>query len=106
MSLANLVGAAVALFPLHLRLSGVDGARVVGTHLRLLLAAAVAAGGGWVGGSVGHAVAGEGRTGSAVALVLGAAVLIPLYLGAARALRVRELDALLRPITARLRRPA
>ena len=106
MSVANLVGAAAALFPLHLRLSGVDGARVVTTHLRLLLAAAVAAGGGWVGGALGHTVAGEDRTGSAVALVLGAAVLVPVYLGALRVLKVRELDALMRPVTARLRRAA
>lgn len=102
MSVSYLVGSVVALRHLHQRLHGVDGGRVLRLHLRALLAAVPAALVGlglllllsWLlpGGFV---VA-------AVTCVLVGLAMVLVYVKVLRALRVRELDDLLRPVVGRL----
>jgi putative peptidoglycan lipid II flippase len=51
-----------------------------------------------------HALLGEGLAGSAVALVVGGLVVLGCYLGACRAMRVREVDDVAGPLLRRLPR--
>jgi putative peptidoglycan lipid II flippase len=104
MSAGNLAGAVAVLPALRRRLGGLDGRRVLITHLRLLAAALVAGGLAWLTAGAVHLVAGDGRVASALALAAGATVLLGAYALCCRGLRVRELDDLLRPVVARVRR--
>jgi putative peptidoglycan lipid II flippase len=92
------------VLPLRRRLGGLDGRRVLSTHARLGAAAVLAAAVSWLVASGLHAVAGPGRTGSVLALTVGGAVMLAVYAGALRMLRVRELDDLVAPVLSRVRR--
>jgi putative peptidoglycan lipid II flippase len=102
------VGLAVCSTVLSRRLGGLDGAPVVRTGVRCLLAALVPALLAWgvatlVRDAVGEA-AGEGPLASLAALTAGGAVLALGYLLAARRVRVPEVDEALAPILRRLGR--
>ncbi|MBO0898618.1 murein biosynthesis integral membrane protein MurJ [Cellulomonas sp. zg-ZUI22] len=104
MSVSYLLGTLLALRAVRRRLDGdVDGARVLRTHARATLAALAAAA---VGVAVLLAVQTVGPDGVPGALVQCAAVgtvMVLVYLGGLRLLRVRELDQLVGPLLRRLR---
>jgi len=102
MSLSYLVGAVVALRHLHQRLHGVDGGRVLRMHLRALIAAVVAGGVGLAVYLVAAWVLPIGFVTALLECALVGTVMLVVYLGMLRVLRVRELDDLLRPMLPRL----
>lgn len=104
MSVSYLVGAIVALRQLHQRLRGVDGGRVLRMHLRATLAAVAAVVVGLVLMLGAEAVLPRGLVASLLECVLVGTVMSLVYVVLLRALRVRELDDLLRPILPRLSR--
>lgn len=101
MAIANTVGAALAAFLLHRRLGHLDGAHVVGTHARLILAAAVSGVAAWLISLTVHAVAGDGRMAAMTASVVGGLVLVGGYLTLLHVLRVRELSEAVLPLIRR-----
>lgn len=86
------VGLLVSIQVLRRRLGGIDGRAIVRTVVRTCLAAAVAAGAAY---GVAYAVTvwlGSGPAGSTVAVVAAAPVLLGLYFGLARLLRITEVS--------------
>ncbi len=104
MSLSYLVGAIVGLRHLHQRLHGVDGGRVLRLHLRATLAAVVAVVVGLVLLLGAEALLPGGILPALLECVVIGSVMAVVYVALLRALRVRELDDLLRPILPRLSR--
>ncbi len=98
------VGALLSALLLRRRLGGLDGARVVRTYVRLVLAGLVAGLAGWGVSGLVHTVL-DGRAAALVALVVGGSVLVLLFLAACRAMRVRELDEVAGPLLRRLPAP-
>jgi putative peptidoglycan lipid II flippase len=104
MSVSYGVGAVVALWMLRHRLEGFGAGRVLRLHVRVGVAAGVAAGAGW---TVVHLVGGLPDTGFARAALICTVVgllMTGIYVGLLRLMRVRELDALLRPLFRRVGR--
>ncbi|MER6611617.1 murein biosynthesis integral membrane protein MurJ [Streptomyces sp. NPDC000927] len=103
--LAYAVGVGVAWRRLRNRLGGdLDGAHVVRTYARLCLAAVPAS---VLGGGIGFAVLmglGEGALGSLVALVLGGAVLLGVFVAAGKRMRIEEINGLVGMVRGRLGR--
>ncbi|WEH40843.1 murein biosynthesis integral membrane protein MurJ [Streptomyces sp. AM 2-1-1] len=103
--LAYAVGVGVAWRRLRNRLGGdLDGALVVRTYARLCMAAIPAA---LVGGVVGVALLellGEGVFGSIVALICGGLLLLGIFFGAAKKMRIEEVNGLLGMVRGRLGR--
>ncbi|MBO3085399.1 murein biosynthesis integral membrane protein MurJ [Cellulomonas fengjieae] len=104
MSLSYVAGALIAQWRLRLRLGGVDDARVVRLMVRATLAGLVSA-------AVGLGVLQLLRLGlstsfaaSLIQCAVVGTVMVLVYGGALRLLRVRELDELLVPVVRRLRR--
>jgi putative peptidoglycan lipid II flippase len=102
-SVTYLGGLALSTSVLRRRTGGLDGHQVVRHYVRLLTAAVPA-------GLLGYAVAslvgrwlGDGLAGSAASLAAGGLVLLLGYVGAARALHVRELTDLVGRVGARTR---
>ena len=92
---AYLVGLWSSTRVLSRRTGGLDGRRVVRTYVRLLVAAAPAAGLGWLTSyAVGERL-GDGPAGSLAALVAGGPVVLAGYLLGARLLHIDEVGALL-----------
>jgi putative peptidoglycan lipid II flippase len=104
MSLANLVTALVGAWWLRRRIAGLDGARILRTHVRLAVAAVVAGLAGWAVVTGTHAVAGVGRGGALASLLVAGVAMLGVYAAALRAMRVEELGVLLGPVLGRLRR--
>ncbi|MEW1724172.1 murein biosynthesis integral membrane protein MurJ [Streptomyces sp. NPDC093109] len=103
--LAFAVGVGVAWRRLRKRLGGeLDGARVVRTYVRLIVASAPAAFAAWGAARAVTGELGSGAGGSAVALAAGGAVLGVVFLGLARLMRLPELDALMGAVRGRLGR--
>ncbi|MGN8244333.1 murein biosynthesis integral membrane protein MurJ [Cellulomonas soli] len=102
MSLSYAVGAFAAIWHLRARLVHVDGPRVLRTHLQALLGAVFAAG---VGAAV-LALLGlsDKALGNLVTCVVVGTLMCAAYGLALKAMHVRELDDLLRPLLARVRR--
>lgn len=102
MTLANTTGAALSYYLLHRRFGELDGNRVLGTHLKLLAAAAV---GGLAAFLISQAVHGllgnDGRVSSMVAALLGGVTLVAIYGLVLRRLKVTELDDALVPLLKR-----
>ena len=93
-ALTYALGLALSTAVLRRRVGGLDGARVVRTYARLVVAATPAALAAW---GVSWLVArrlGDGLAGSAASMAAGGAVLLVLYLLIGRALHVRELESL------------
>ena len=106
MSISYGVGAVVALTILRRRLEGFGAGRVLRLHVRVAVAAGVAAGAGW---TVVHLVGGLPETGFARAALICAVVgllMTGVYVGLLKVMRVQELDALLRPLLRRVGRSA
>ena len=103
MTVANLLGAGLSAYLLHRRLGHIDGARVVRTHVRLVLSAAAAGVCAWLSSVAIHGVAGDGRMAAMTATVVGGLVLLGVYLAMLRLLRVTELEEALLPLVRRRR---
>ncbi|MGW2837044.1 murein biosynthesis integral membrane protein MurJ [Streptomyces sp. NPDC001493] len=103
--LAYAVGVGIAWRRLRKRLGGdLDGARVVRTYARLCMAAIPAA---LVGGVVGVALLellGEGVLGSVAALICGGLLLLGIFFGAAKKMRIEEVNGLMGMVRGRLGR--
>lgn len=106
MSVSYGVGAVVTLLMLRRRLGGIDGGRVLRLHIRVVLAAGVAAAAGWatVHRLGGLADAGLGR--SALVCVGVGLLMAGIYVGLLKLMHVRELDDLVRPLLRRVGRSA
>ncbi len=104
LTVSTVVTVSVWLPLLRRRLGGLDAARIAGTHLRLLLAGGVAIGAGFGSRRVTVDVTGDSRTAAMLTVAVTGAVMVVAYLVMLRVLRIRELDAVLTPIRARLRR--
>ncbi|MFN8074369.1 MAG: murein biosynthesis integral membrane protein MurJ [Kineosporiaceae bacterium] len=108
MSAANLLTSTLLARLLSRRLGGADGARVLSVHARLAVAGALAGGLAWltvhgvVRGFGDLSLASAGTTASGAALTGGLIVLLGVYVGAARLLRVREIDLALGPVLRRV----
>lgn len=94
MSVANTVTALLSAWLLRRRHGGIDGARVLRTHVRLLLAGLAAAGCGW---AVLQALPwqGHGTGGALLAALIGGLVIVAVYLAGLRLFRVDELGRFL-----------
>ncbi len=101
-ALSNIVAALLAVAWLGRRLDGLPMARVVRTCVRVFVAsipaAAVALGVVLLGERLG-----TGRLASLLVLAVGGLLFLALYIGAARRMRVREIDSVLEPFVRRLR---
>ncbi len=101
MTVANTTGAALSYYLLHRRFGELDGNRVLGTHLKMLAAAAI---GGLVAFLISkgvHALLGSERVSSMVAALLGGVTLIAIYGLVLRRLKVTELEDALVPLLKR-----
>lgn len=104
MSVANLLGALISLWMLRRRIGSVDGGVVLRSHVQFVAAAIGAAAPAYLLAFAVHAVLGSDQLGAVVSLVLGGSVMVAMYAGLLRAIQADELDAVLTPLTARLRR--
>ena len=104
MSLSNVVGVTLSAVLLRRRIGGLDGPRVLRTHVRLLVAALVAGLVAWVVDTGVHALAGPGAGGAYLGLATAGLALVLTYAGALKVLRVPELDIVAGPILRRLGR--
>ncbi|HEY0215116.1 MAG TPA: murein biosynthesis integral membrane protein MurJ [Cellulomonas sp.] len=102
MALSYWVGAVVALVGVDRRLHGLEGGRVLRLHVRAVVA-------GLVAGAAGVGVrlllgAPQGWASAVLLCVVGGVAMTLVYVGGLALLRVRELDALTRPLLRRVRR--
>lgn len=104
MSMGHLVGAAAAAVALRRRLGGLDGSRVLQTHVRLLVAGAVAGLVGAVAAQVTSGTVGTDRPGALVTCVVAGVVVLLVYAAGLRTLHVHELDQVTGRLVRRLRR--
>ena len=100
-AIAYIVGAVLSAVLLRRRLGGLDGAHVLRTYVRLLLAGAVAGLVGW-GVSLGSHALLAGRPASVLALVVGSAIATIVFAALCRRLQVREVDEVAGPLLRRL----
>ena len=104
MSVSYLLGTLMALRAVRRRLDGdVDGARVLRTHARATLAALAAAAVGVAVLLAVQTVGPDGVPGALLQCAVVGTVMVLVYLGGLRLLRVRELDQLVGPLLRRLR---
>ncbi|HZW45242.1 MAG TPA: murein biosynthesis integral membrane protein MurJ [Dermatophilaceae bacterium] len=102
LAISNLAGMAVGLVLARRRLEALPLREVSRTYVRLGVASVVAAAAAYlVQLGVGHVLA--GKLYDPVALVTGGLVFVVIYVAAARALRVREIDELVGPVLERVR---
>jgi putative peptidoglycan lipid II flippase len=104
LTVSNLLTLAVWVPLLRRRLGSTDGARILRTHLRLTIAAGIAAAVGVLVREGTQVVVGDTRAADSLVLTVAGGVMLLTYLLALRALRVRELDTLLEPVLSRLGR--
>lgn len=104
MAVAYAVGAVSSAVLLRRRLGRLDGTAVLRTYVRLLCAAAPAAALAWAVSRASHHALGDSWSASAVALALGGALLLAVFVGLCRVLRVTELRDVLAPVLARIGR--
>jgi putative peptidoglycan lipid II flippase len=103
MAVANAFGAGLAAYLLHRRLGSIDGPRVLRTHVRLVVAAAAGGVCAWLSSVAIHGVAGDGKLAAMTATVVGGLVLLGVYVGMLRLLRVTELEEAILPLVRRRR---
>jgi putative peptidoglycan lipid II flippase len=102
-TLAYLIGVFVSRAVLRRRLPRVHGAEVLGPALSMVIAATVGAGCGVVlVFALNVLTEGSGPVYSAFLLIVAGAVMLPLYAGLARVLRIDEVNDLVRTIMSRL----
>jgi putative peptidoglycan lipid II flippase len=103
MTVSYVVGVVAALVAIRGRLGGLDGAPIVQVHVRATVAALVSAGLGWlVLRALGPV---DGQLDAVVACAVVGLTMAVVYAAALVAMRVRELDSLVRPLLRRVRRP-
>jgi putative peptidoglycan lipid II flippase len=103
-SISYLIGVIITAQRLHRLVGSFDGKRVMRVHIKLCVAAGLAAA---VGGPLGIYVTdmrGAGTIGAAAGFAAGGLVFIAVFLGVARKMHVQELDSLLGTVKARLGR--
>ena len=105
-SLTYAAGLALSTLVLRRRTGGLDGQVIVRLYLRLAVAAVPAALAAWLVATGVRAQVGSGVGGSTAQLAAGGVVLLVLYVGVARALRVQELATVLTALLSRLARGA
>ena len=103
-TLSYAVGLALSAALLRRRTGGIDGARVVRTYVRLILAAGVAALPAYGAARALTAWLGDGTAGTAAACVAGGCILGVGFLALSRIMRVREVSGLLTLVGHRLGR--
>lgn len=103
-ALAYAVGLALSTGVLRRRIGGIEGRRVLRTHVRLLVAGGVAAVGAFAVARVATSVAGTGTEGALIASIAGLVVLGGLYLTGARLLHIEEVTGLAGMVRGRLGR--
>ncbi len=104
MALSNLVAVLGRTAGLRRTLHGLDGARIVQMHVKVILAALVSAAAGWVVLRFFGNLYGLSLIRAAIVTAAAGGAMTLVYFGGLKAMRVRELDDLLRPFTRRLRR--
>lgn len=104
LAVSLVVGAALSLALARGRIGGLDGAAVLRTHVRLVVAAVLAAIAGWSVKVAVAALLGTGRPAAALGLVASGLVMLGIYAAVLKVLQVRELDDLVAPVVGRLRR--
>ncbi len=104
LAVSLVVGATLALVLVRGRLGGMDGGRVLRTHVRLAVGAVLAAVAGWSVRVAVYAWLGDGRQAALAALLAAATVMVGIYVAVLKVLQVRELDDLLSPLVGRFRR--
>jgi putative peptidoglycan lipid II flippase len=97
-------GLALSTAVLRRRTGGLDGPRVVRTYVRLLIAGVVAGGLAWTASHLVSRPMESGVAASLAGLAAGGLVLLVVYVGVARALRVEELSDLLDTLRRRISR--
>ena len=105
MTLANTLGAGLSARLLHERLGRLDGAHVLQTHVRYLVAVAIGGLAAFVLSRVLHAARGEGRLTSLLASALGGLAICTIYYLILRRMHTPELDDALGPLLRRRDRP-
>ena len=103
-SISYLLGVTITARRLRNLIGSFDGKRVMRVHIKLCVAAAVAAA---IGGPVGIYVTdmrGAGTVGALAGLVVGGLLFIAVFFGVARKMHVQELDSLLGTVKARFGR--
>ena len=103
-SISYLVGLVLTARKLHTLVGSFDGKRVMRVHIKLCVAAGLAAA---VGGPVGIYVTdlrGAGTIGALAGFAVGGLLFIAVFLGVARRMHVQELDSLSGTVKARLGR--
>jgi putative peptidoglycan lipid II flippase len=98
------LGAILSFLVLRRRIGGVEGAAVLRTYARLLVAVVVAGLPALVITRSLHHALGEGKGAGLLALTVGGTVMIIVYVAACRLMRVREMDELLGPLLRRVGR--
>lgn len=101
-ALSVAVGLVVCSRVLSRRIGGLDGAAVLQTGVRCVVAAVAPAVLALLAVAGAHRAVGSGQLGSLLALVLGGALLAAGYVATARRLRVREVDEAVGPVLRRL----
>ncbi|RFU43632.1 murein biosynthesis integral membrane protein MurJ [Actinomadura logoneensis] len=101
-ALANVVGTLVCWVVLRRKLGGLDGRRVIGTHLKLLVALWPLIGFAYAVHAIVTAALGRGLLPGLLALVVGSAGGGVLYLLFARLLRVGEVQSMLTMVASRI----
>lgn len=105
MSVSNLAGVGLSLVLLRRRIGSTDGAAVLRSHVQFGVAVTGAAASAWLVSLAVHAVAGSGRVGSLLALMVAGPVMLAMYAGLLRRMHADELDAVLAPVLSRLGHP-
>jgi putative peptidoglycan lipid II flippase len=101
MTVGNVIGAVISAQLLRRRLGRLDGARVLGTHLRLVAAAVVAGLLGWGTAQLVQRVAGPGWVVTVASTAIAGLLLVGVYGAMLRLLKVTELDEMLAPLLRR-----
>jgi putative peptidoglycan lipid II flippase len=101
MSVANTVGAIISAVVLHRRLGSIDGGNVLRTHVRYLVAVVVAGAVAALLARGCHLVAGDSKSASLLAALVGGVAVVGVYVGLLRRMRVSELDDALGPLLRR-----
>jgi len=98
MTIANTTGAVLSYYLLHRRFGQLDGNRVLGTHLKMLAAAAIGGLAAFLISQGAHGLLGTERISSMVAALLGGGTLVAVYGLVLRRLKVTELQDALLPL--------
>jgi putative peptidoglycan lipid II flippase len=103
MSASNVAGAVISVVLLRRRIGGLDGPRLIRTHVRLAVAAVAAGLVAWFVDAGMHALVGAGRGAAFLALAVAGAALVATYGVALHLMKVEELELVAAPALRRVR---